>query len=138
MKASPIDTNVIVRYLVETPETLPPKFKGVFSFFVKLERGTVTVFLPDLVLFETFFVLTSFYEVPQSTAADTLSRLIGFKGINMSHKPLILACLKRLKNHKIGLVDAYLIELAEREGGGEAYSFDSDLEKAGIRLLPVG
>ena len=59
----PIDTNVILRYLVEDPESIDPKFSGVYSFFDKLETGRLTVHLPDLVLFQTYFVLTSFYNV---------------------------------------------------------------------------
>ena len=35
----PIDTNVIIRYLVEDPATIPPKFRGVYSFFEKVEIG---------------------------------------------------------------------------------------------------
>ncbi|MDF7801881.1 hypothetical protein P4C99_20560 [Pontiellaceae bacterium B1224] len=71
MKHSLIDTNVIIRYLVEDPETIKPKFKGVYSFFEKVERGETKVLLPELVLFEAFFVLTSFYEVPTTKAAHT-------------------------------------------------------------------
>ncbi|VGO16153.1 hypothetical protein PDESU_04743 [Pontiella desulfatans] len=43
MKHSLIDTNVIVRYLVEDPATLRPKFKGIYSFFEKVEQGEARV-----------------------------------------------------------------------------------------------
>jgi hypothetical protein len=56
-----IDTNVLIRYLVDTPETAAPRFQGVFPFFIALECGEINVFLPDLVLFQAFFVLTSYY-----------------------------------------------------------------------------
>lgn len=35
MKVNFIDTNVLIRYLVEEPGTIPIKFEGVFSFFQK-------------------------------------------------------------------------------------------------------
>jgi hypothetical protein len=55
---------VLVRFLVETPESISPQFKGVFRFFERLEEGTKIVHLPEIVLFQTFFVLTSYYGVP--------------------------------------------------------------------------
>ena len=58
MKVSPIDTNVIVRYLVEKPQAIPSKFKGVYSFFQAIENGDKKVHLTDVVLFQTYFVLT--------------------------------------------------------------------------------
>ena len=59
-----LDTNVIVRYLVETPESIAPKFRGVFPFFEGLAHAEKKAYLPPLVLFQTYFVLTSFYKVP--------------------------------------------------------------------------
>lgn len=55
-----LDTNVIVRFLVESPESIPERFRGVFSFFERIERGEVKVHLPALVLVQSFFVLTSY------------------------------------------------------------------------------
>ena len=66
----PIDTNVIVRYLVETPESIDPEFRGVYGFFEKVETGRLSVHLPELVLFQAYFVLTSFYRVPRQEAHE--------------------------------------------------------------------
>ena len=100
MRRQLIDTNVIIRYLVETPESIAPKFKGVFSFFERLERADCVVYLPELVLFEAFFVLTRVYEVPQSEAAEKLSVLIQFKGVEMDARPVMYSCLQILQKKK--------------------------------------
>ena len=76
MVASFIDTNVIIRYLVEIPDSISKKFKGVFPFFNRVETGEVKVELTELVLFESFFVLTRVYEIPVAEASETLSKLI--------------------------------------------------------------
>jgi predicted nucleic-acid-binding protein len=132
-----IDANVLIRFLVESPQTISEKFKGVFTFFPKIERGEIHVYLSELVLFEVFFVLTKFYQVPQNEAAQKLSLLVSFKGIQMLDKSLISACLEELMKRKIDLVDVYLLELSKKKGIQEIYSFDHDLKKLGLRLLDV-
>ena len=76
MKTNLVDTNVIIRYLVEDPDRIQRKFKGVFTFFPRIERGEIKIELCELVLFDAFFVLTNLYEVPQHEAADKLSGIV--------------------------------------------------------------
>ncbi len=132
-----MDTNVIVRYFVEDPVKVHSKFKGVFSFFPKVESGAVSVELPDLVVFEVFFVLTNIYKIPQVDAAQKLSDLIAFRGFLMQNKPLMTSCLQKLQKEKIDLVDAYLLSLAKQKGILAVYSFDKDLSKHGLQLADV-
>lgn len=137
MKHSLIDTNVIIRYLVENPENIKPKFKGVYSFFEKVEKGELQVQLPELVLFEAFFVLTSFYEVPAAKAAKTLDLIVALKGILMQDKGLMRSCLIFLQNKKIDLVDAYILAVSHQKGIKTVYSYDNELKKNGLELLAV-
>ena len=133
----PIDTNVILRYLVEDPESIDPKFSGVYSFFDKLETGRLTVHLPDLVLFQTYFVLTSFYNVPRPEAARKLRALLTFRGITMPQKDIVSSCLEKLEAKNLDLVDAYLLAWAESKGIPGIYSFDTDLATYLVGLLPI-
>lgn len=137
MKHSLIDTNVIIRFLVETPETVPAKFKGVFPFFEKVGKADLCVQLPELVLFEAFFVLTSLYKIPASKVAETLDQIIAFRGVFMQDKPLMRTCLSVLKTKKIDLVDAYILAVSRRKSIHTVYSFDRDLKKNGLNLLSV-
>jgi len=130
-----IDTNVIVRYLVETPDTINSKFKNVFSFFEKLETGVKNAEIVDLVLFQTFFVLTSYYEVPAKETAEKLSQIVSFKGIVMADKDIIQACLKTLQTRKTDPVDAYLAAYAKKKQIKEIYSFDKGLSKLGVKVV---
>ncbi len=130
-----IDTNVIVRFLVETPETIEKKFSGVFPFFSKIEKGDIQVRLLPLVLFQVFFVLTSYYNVPTDLAAEKLIDLISFKGIVMDDKTAIRQCLKALETRNIDLVDAYLAAYAQHKHIKGIYSFDNDLSKLGLSVM---
>jgi len=137
VKSKIIDTNVIVRYLVECPATIAARFKGVFTFFARIEKGEIVVELTELVLFETFFVLTRIYKVLQNEAAEKLSEIVSFKGVQMSDKTLIVSCLKILQDKKIDLVDAYLLAFAKKKGIHDVYSFDSDLSRYGLKLIEI-
>ncbi len=137
MKSKIIDTNVIVRYLIENPTTIPAKFKEVFAFFARVEKGDTTVELAELVLFETFFVLTKLYKVPQREAAEKLSEIVAFKGVQMIDKALMLSCLKILQDKKIDLVDAYILAYAKKKGIRDVYSYDSDLSRYGLNLIEI-
>ena len=137
MKTNLVDTNVIIRYLVETPDKIQTKFKGVFTFFPKVERGVIKIELCELVLFEAFFVLTKLYEVPQEEAADKLSGIVSFKGVIMPDKLLILSCLEILQTERIDLVDAYLLAFSKKKNMKSIYSFDRDLSKRGLNALDI-
>jgi predicted nucleic acid-binding protein len=133
----PIDTNVILRHLVEDPKAIAPKFKGVYPFFEKIETGRLAVHLAELVLFQAYFVLTSFYKVPRPEAAAKLGALLAFRGIRMAEKDIAVACLKRLETENLDLVDAYLLAWVENKGAPGVYSFDSDFGTKAVELLPV-
>ena len=137
MKTNLVDTNVIIRYLVENPDKIQSKFKGVFTFFPKVERGEIKIELCELVLFESYFVLTKLYEVPQKEAVDSLLGIISFKGVIMPDKALILSCLKILRTERIDLVDAYLLAFSKKKNIKRIYSFDRDLSKRGLDALDI-
>lgn len=137
MVASFIDTNVIIRYLVENPGSIQKKFKGVFPFFKRVETGEVKVELTELVLFESFFVLTRLYEIPTVEASEALSKLTQFKGINLPSKKTMLSCLQIIQDKRIDLVDAYLMAVSKEKGIKNIYSFDKDLAKTGLKLLEI-
>lgn len=135
--AEPIDTNVIVRYLVESPDTAPEEFRGVFSFFEKLEHGERTALLTPLVVFQCYFVLTSYYGVPRPEAAEKLRALLSLKGLRVGEKSLLRACLETLTTRAVDLVDAYLAALCATKSLAGVYSFDRSLTRLGVEVLAV-
>ncbi|MCX7045251.1 MAG: PIN domain-containing protein [Candidatus Sumerlaeota bacterium] len=137
MKAIIIDANVLIRYLVEDPQVVAPEFKGVFDFFPKVERGEIAIHLPELVVFEAHHVLRSFYKVPSTESAKKLAEIVGFDGVQMNDKQMMLDCLRILQSENIGLVDAYILAYCHAKNEKDAYSFDKDLSKRGLNLLEV-
>ena len=135
--SEPVDTNVLLRYLMEDASSIPERFRGVFSFFRKLERGERTAFLPSLVVFQTYFVLTSYYEVPRPEAAQKLADLLGMRGLKVPDRRILRRCLSILRDGTTNLVDAYLAALCQSRGQAGVFSFDTGLEALGLELLPV-
>jgi predicted nucleic acid-binding protein len=120
-----------------TPESIEPQFKGVFRFFERFENGTKSVFLPEIVLFQTWFVLTSFYKVPSRLAAEKLAHIIMFKGVHAADKTIAAECLRMLMREDLDIVDAWILSYSAAKRIGSVFSFDKDLSKRGLRLEKV-
>jgi len=135
--ADPIDTNVIIRFLVEDPQEAQPAFRGVFPFFERLERGQRSASLPPLVLFQAYFVLTSYYRVPRHEAAAKLHAILRFKGLKVPEKTVLRRTLEMLAERPTDLVDAYLAALCLSKGHEGVYSFDEGLSALGVQVLAV-
>ena len=71
MKA--LDTNVIVRFLIQDDET---QSKIVFKLLKKTEERKETFFIPVLVVLETIWVLESVYEVERCDIIKSISDLM--------------------------------------------------------------
>ena len=137
MQSSLLDTNVIVRFFVEDPQKTSSKYRGVFTFFARLETGEIAVELPELIVFETFFVLTSVYGIPAKEAASKLDTLICFRGIHIQSLSVLRQCLRLIQAHHLSLVDAYLVALAKEKSIHSIYSYDADFLKQGLKSLEI-
>ena len=81
-----LDTNVFLRYLVpEHPEHSPLARER----FEQIERGDVSVYITDTVVFETVYTLQSHYDVSRAEIADALLRLLRLSGPIAADKPLL-------------------------------------------------
>lgn len=132
MKAKLIDTNIIIRYLVEDRED--KQHAKIFELFERIELKAEHIYIDNLVIFESYFVLTSCYSIPANEVIEKLLSIIAFSGIEMESKTLIQSALTRIGEKHIDLVDAYLIELAINKNM-QIYSNDKDLENSGIDII---
>lgn len=78
-----LDTNVLFRFLTADPD---PKYANLLQFFKDLENGDIHIELRLVVLFQTLFVLHSFYKVPKESIAKSLFELIEFKDLAIKKK----------------------------------------------------
>ena len=74
-----IDTNVLIRFLTNDRK---PKYKTLYTFFDSLEKGKIKTELKLIVLFQTVFVLKSYYDVPKNRIVKALIAILKFKFIS--------------------------------------------------------
>ena len=125
-----IDTNVLIRFLTNDKSS---KYKTLYSFFNSLEKGVLKVELKLIVLFQTAFVLKSYYKVPKENISTSLSALLKFKGIQIKDKKIVMRTLELWNTNNIEIVDCYLIACLENDEQNIIYSYDHDFDKQPIQ-----
>jgi len=126
-----VDTNLIVRYLVQDQEK---HAKAAGRLFDGCDRGDVVIVVLPTVLAECVFVLESFYEHPRGDVASALGRLISSPGVEFGGTAIHLDALNRYGKTKVHFVDCLIAAAAVAENTQVA-SFDQDFRKfADVRV----
>ena len=120
-----VDTNLIVRYLVQDHER---HAKAAGRLFDACDRGDVVIVVLPAVLAECVFVLESFYEHPRGDIASALGRLISSPGVEIGGAATHLDALDRYRKMKVHFVDCLIAATAAAENMPVA-SFDQDFRK---------
>jgi predicted nucleic-acid-binding protein len=119
-----VDTNLIVRYLVQDHEK---HAKAAGKLFDACDCGDVVIVVLPAVLAECVFVLESFYEHPRGDIASALGRLISSPGVEID-AAIHLDALDRYRKTKVHFVDCLIAATAVTEDMPVA-SFDQDFRK---------
>jgi len=120
-----VDTNLIVRYLVQDHEK---HAKAAGRLFDACDRGDVVIAVLPAVLAECVFVLESFYEHPRGDIASALGRLISSPCVEIDGAAIHLDALDRYRKTKVHFVDCLIAATAATENIPVA-SFDQDFRK---------
>lgn len=120
-----VDTNLIVRYLVQDHEKYA---EAAGKLFEACDRGNVVIVVLPVVLAECVFVLESFYEHSRGDIASALSTLISSPGVEIGEVAIHLDALDRYSKTKVHFVDCLIAATASAEGIPVA-TFDQDFRK---------
>lgn len=127
-----IDTNLIVRYLVQDHEK---HARIADRLFEACDRGELTLVVLPAVLAECVFVLESFYEHPRRDIAQALDRLISSPGVEIEDAAVALDALERYSRTSCHFVDCMLAAAAAARNLPVA-SLDEDFRKfADVRVV---
>jgi predicted nucleic acid-binding protein len=122
-----VDTNLIVRYLVQDHEK---HARAAGKLLDACDRGEVVIVILPAVLAECVFVLESFYEHSRADISSALSRLISSPGVEISDVAIQINALDRYRRTKIHFVDCLIAATAAASELAVA-SFDQDFRKFG-------
>jgi predicted nucleic-acid-binding protein len=117
-----LDTNVVVRHLTGDP---PDMAKRATAFL----RETSELFLADLVVAETIYVLESFYQVEREQIAITIRSLLAFDSISVVDSDVLLRAVEVYEIDRLDFAEAYLVACAESTGIGRVVSFDRSIDR---------
>lgn len=118
-----LDTNILVRHLTGDPAEMAVRATAYLASADEL-------YLPDLVLAETVYVLESFYEVPRPRIAEAMRSLVAFDAIVTVDPALLLRAIEVYEIDRLDFAEAYLVACAETTGLGNVASFDRSIDRA--------
>ena len=119
------DTNVVLRYLLHDDAA---QYERAAEFFESVRVGNEKAIIIESVLVECVYILMKFYKVPKREVADTLTKLLQYKGIaNVDRKTLVEA-LRLFAEQNVDIVDCIVLARV-KHGEGRLFSFDKALNK---------
>lgn len=120
-----VDTNLIVRYLVQDHEK---HARAAAKLFESCDHGDVVIVLLPVVLAECVFVLESFYQLPRKSIAAALGTLISSPGVEIDEPGLHADALDRFGKTNVHFVDCIIAATASAQRIPVA-TFDLDFRK---------
>jgi predicted nucleic acid-binding protein len=100
MKSLLLDANVLLRFVTGEPAD---QANEVASLFTAAEAGKLRLAVLPIVLAETVFVLTGFYEHPRAQVAEVLAQLISCPGIPSGRTGADASCPQAFRHRQAGL-----------------------------------
>ncbi len=133
MKA--IDTNVLVRFLVNDDRVQSAKVRQLFA---TAEKERSMFYVPLLVLLETIWVLESAYQVKRSDLIETISELLLMPVLQFEQREAVQSMLDIVADALLDLPDALIAQSALYTGCDSVLTFDQKAARGpGFELLEI-
>lgn len=120
-----LDTSFVIRLLTRDPL---PLFQSATAFLSHWKDGIPGLFVPDLVLAETYYALQHHYGFPKTDALAALLALSRHPAMSFSHHARTILMRPQLSSTKPGFVDR-LIHGASEDNGAILVTFEKSARK---------
>jgi predicted nucleic acid-binding protein len=117
-----VDTNILIRHLTGDP---PEQARRATAYL----RAEDDLYLTDLVVAETVYVLESFYEVPRRRVAESIRSLLALRSVTVVDQGLLLRAVEVYETARLDFAEAYLVACAESTGISRVASFDRTIDR---------
>jgi predicted nucleic-acid-binding protein len=128
-----LDTNVLVRFLVEDDEVQSAR---VAKLIGRALREGDPLFVADVVLCETVWVLRTSYEFGRAEIADVLQRLLKAAHLTFAHSDSLKRAAEAYAHGKGDFADYVIREEARAAGCERIATFDRALLKEELFVAP--
>src|SRR6185312_12762366 len=127
-----VDTNILIRHLTGEP----PAMATAATEFL---RSQSELFLADLIVAETIYVLESFYETARPLIAAIVRSLLATHSVVVVDRAVLLRAVEVYEVDRLDFAEAYLVACAESTGIGCVASFDRSIDRvATVRRIEPG
>jgi len=126
MKTYFVDTNYFLRLLLKEDEK---QFYQVYSLFQKAIKDEVKLCTSVVVLFEIYWVLSSFYKKNKPQVSQYLEKILTMSYIEIEKRETFTYALSIYKKNPLDLEDCYNLAIGEILNVDEFASFDKKLLK---------
>jgi len=124
MKA--VDTNVLVRYLVQDD---PRQGKKAAAYIEGAARAAEPILIGNIVLCETAWVLDSAYGYSRAEIHSALEKILQASTFQFEAKDLLWAALEQYRSIKADFADCLIGQIHKAFGCEPTVTFDSALQK---------
>jgi predicted nucleic-acid-binding protein len=87
------------------------------------------LYLADLVVAETIYVLESFYKTSREQVAEAMRSLVAMRSMITVDPALLLRAIEVYEVERLDFAEAYLVACAESTGIGRVASFDRTIDR---------
>lgn len=125
MKHFVVDTNAFLRLILND---IPNQADQVEKLIKQAKLGTVSLIVPQVIIFEIEFALSKYYQFSKEEIIDKLSSIISSPYLEIEDKEIFRKSVDLYQTKNLSLVDCFLISKAEL-AGAELFTFDKNLKK---------
>ncbi|MEZ5536329.1 MAG: type II toxin-antitoxin system VapC family toxin [Thiolinea sp.] len=125
MKA--VDTNVLVRFLVQDDEKQTPIATRLLS---DAEASKQPLFVSNVVVLELMWVLRSSYEVSRDDILDSLNDLLSMTALEFQDQTIVRDFVMSAQNNNYDLADLLISQIAKGKACDTTLTFDKKAAKA--------
>jgi predicted nucleic-acid-binding protein len=127
-----LDTNVLIRFLIKDD---PRQSSTAVAFVERSIRAGEELFISDVVLCETAWVLSASYRIARAEIARTFTELMRARNVAFASVDQLSRALHSFASGKGDFADYIIREQARAAGCDEVATFDRDLlRERGFRL----
>ena len=130
-----VDTNYFLRFLLRAENR--SQHEAAKKVFLEAAGGKVELFTSLIVIFEIYWVLSSFYGQKKAEITEILLNILKMEFISIPERLLLEEALKTFAENNISLEDSYNLACAKHSKAEDFLTFDRKLKRlfSGKKIL---